>query len=140
MFKFFKDLWSAAYNLHPDTCKRTVRIAGILAVLLVVVVLFGAAAIAGRVVPAENPVWEAILQTRLAFVRMGLAIPVLILAAVSGVTLFQVLENTQLGKRLLIWADGDDPQVKAQKTRNAGALLSALILSCIVGLLLGVLR
>lgn len=140
LYTALTNLWKAAYNLDPEDRQRSVRIAAGLGVLLVVLVLCGAGGAASQVVPAEHPAWEGVLQARLVLVRLALAVPLLILAAFAGVLIYQLLENTELGKRLLIWAPADDARTQAQKTRNAGSLLGAILAASIVGMLLGVLR
>ncbi len=140
VFQFLAHLWEAAYNVTPEDRKRSVRIASGIGIALVVLVIFVAGKTAGQVVPAEHPIWEAVLQARLILVRLLVALPLLVLAAFAAVTIYQVVENTELGRRLLIWASSDDAHTQAQKTRNGGALLASLLAACIVGLLLGVLR
>lgn len=140
MFEFLGHLWQAAYNLTPEQRKRSVRVAAWIGAVLVLLVIFAAGKAAGAVVPAEHPVWEAVLQSRLVLVRMVISIPLLILGTLAAVALYQVIENTELGKRLLIWAESDDARVEAEKTSNAGTLLGKLLLACILGLALGVLR
>ncbi len=140
LYTALTNLWKAAYNLDPEDRKKSVRIAAGLGVMLVVLVLCGAGGAAGQVVPAEHPIWEAVLQARLVLVRLVLAVPILILGAAAGILLYQWMENTDLGKRLLVWDLGDDVRVRAQKTRNGGGILGAILASSILGLLLGVLR
>jgi hypothetical protein len=140
MFKFFTHLWTAAWDLTPEERSRTVRVCSWIAFVLVLIVLAGAGSTAGRVVPAEHPVWEAILQTRLVLVRLVLTVPLLVIGATAAVLLYQLLENTELGRRLLIWHYSDDAHTQATKTRNGGSLLATLLAACILGILLGVLR
>jgi len=140
LYTALTNLWKAAYNLDPEDRQRSVRIAAGLGVLLAVLVLCGAGGTAGQVVAADHPLWEAVLQARVVLVRLVLAVPVLVLGGFAGVLLYQLLENTNLGKRLLIWDLGDDIRIRAQKTRNGGSLLGAILAASILGLMLGVLR
>jgi hypothetical protein len=135
-----KNLWAAAYNLDPLERRRAVRVAVWIGAVVALLVLILAGRTAGQVVPAEHPIWEAILQFRLAGVRLVLALPLVLLGACLGAAIYQLIENSELGRRLLIWDSKDAVPVMAQKTRNGGTLLATLVGSCILGLCLGVLR
>lgn len=140
MFDFLSHLFANAFDLTPEQRQRSVRIAAWVGGLLVLVVLFAAGRTAGQVVPAEHPIWEAVLQTRLALVRLVMALPLPLIGTVAGVVIYQVFENSELGKRLVVPAGTDDAHVEAQKVRNGGAILAALVGACILGFMLGVLR
>jgi cytochrome c biogenesis protein CcdA len=135
-----RDLFTAAFKLDDEQRKRTVRIAVGLAVLCILVVL----ALAGRTAASEpgveHPVWEIAILYRLALARLLLAFGLVQVGAMVGMVLYQAFENTQLGKRLVIWSETDSEPVKARKTGNAGLLAGVAFLSCILGLLVGVLR
>lgn len=133
-------LWTAGYNLTPDQRRRTVRYATATAAALLAVLLFAAGKAAAQSVPADHPVWEAVLQARLALVRLALAVPIVIVALACGLTIYQVMENSELGKRLWQWHESDDAYTQAAKTRNGGMVLAAILGSCILAFLLGILR
>jgi hypothetical protein len=135
-----KKLWEAAYNLSAEDRKKTVRWAVAVASVAVASVLVAAGIMALDVVPAESPVWEAILQSRLVLTRLALALPLLFLGWLFKTFLYQTYENTALGKRTVIWVKTDSDTIRAMKTRNAGTIQAALMLACVLGLLLGVLR
>ena len=141
MFKFIAHLWSAALDLTSEQRRSSVRIAAWVGFVIVAMTLLAAGGTAGRVVPADHPIWEAVLQTRLALVRLVLAVPLMVIGAISAVAIFQVLENSALGARI---TDINDPAAQAEEwaaaLRNRGTILAALFLACILGLLFGVLR
>jgi hypothetical protein len=143
MFIFFKHLWSAAFDLTDLQRRRTVRIVAGIALALVFSTLLGAWLLARHVVPAESPVWEAVLQTKLALVRLVLAVPLVVIGASLALAIYQVVENSALGTRLLLVNTFADPTPNPEtgaKVRNRGTLLAALFVACILGLLIGVLR
>lgn len=140
MLKVFKDLLAAAFDLTEVERRRTVRIVSMLAALLVAVVIAWAWRTSGNVVPAESPVWEAVLQTRLVLVRIVLAVPLVVIGAYTALLIFQALENSALGARLFIVVKTDFEMTREAKVKNRGTVLAALFIACILGLLLGVLR
>ena len=135
-----RDLFEAARNLTPDARKRIVRIAAAVAVLDVLLVVAVAFWFAGRVVPAESPVWEAALQLRLVLVRLLVAAGLIPLGVWLGTLALHVVEKTELGRRLWTWAETDYAMVRAEKTRNAGNYLVTVTAALVLGLLIGVLR
>lgn len=141
MSTFITQLWAAALDLSPEERRRSVRIAAWIGAVLVALTLLAAGSTAGRVVSADHPIWEAVLLTRLALVRLVLAVPLLLIGAITAVAIFQVLENSALGSRIL---EINDQVIQGHETgavlRNRGIILAALFLSCILGLLFGVLR
>lgn len=142
---WFRHLFEAAWKLSPEQRRRTVRWALGLAGVVLLVVLFAAGRTATTDAPAENPVWEVVILYRLALARLVLVLALLPAAVAAAVLIYQTLENSNLGKRLLIWSQSDTQpleaiSVQAAKTRNGGVILAVLLGGCIVGVLLGVLR
>lgn len=138
-----KDLFLAAYNLTTEQRKRTVQIALAIAGVILVAVIFSAGGTATTEASAEHPIWEVVILYRLALARMFLAVALIPAGALAAVTLYQTIENTDLGKRLLVWTSPENYEatgVMAAKTRNGGYLLASLLFACILGLLVGVLR
>lgn len=140
LLNHLRHLWHAAYNLTVVERRCSVRAACGLAGVLLLAVLLWAVVVARVQVGADHPLWEAVLQARMVLVRLILALPVLVLGLLAAVAAYQTLENTELGRRLLIWDPSDDARVEATKTGNAGTLLASLVLACVLGLLWGVLR
>lgn len=161
MFKFFTDLFSATFDLTKEERRRSVRIASWAAVALVVIILAAAGATAGNVVAADDPIWEAVLQTRIALVRLPLAVVLVVIGAIIAVVIYQVLENSRLGDRVLgaFFVRAADPEesigpvcgedyplpdgqniVFAEPVSSRSSILAALFVACILGLLIGVLR
>lgn len=138
--KPLRDLWTAAYNLTHEERARSVQIAAWLGAALVAAGIALTERVAEHTVGADSPWWDSVLIARLGLTRLAMAIPLLVLAVFLALLCYQVIENSNLGRRLLIWHANDGVQTKAQKTRNAGALLATLLLTFVVGLLLGVLR
>lgn len=136
----FRDLFTAAFKLTDDQRRKTVRAVAVLAGLILICCLLLASHTATSEPGADHPIWEVAILFRLALARLILAIALIPASAFIGVALYQVLENTQLGKRLLVWSDSDTGEVMARKVANAGLLASVCLATCIVGLLLGVLR
>jgi hypothetical protein len=133
-------LWHAAYNLTVMERRRSVRaICGLSGGILTAILIWALVVARGQV-GADHPLWEAIIQARMVLVRLILAVPVMILGLLAAVTAYQTLENTELGRRLMIWDISDDALVQSTKTSNAGNLLASLVLACALGLLWGVLR
>lgn len=140
---WFRNLFAAAHKLTPDQRRKTVRFAAILAAVVVFVVLLGASRTAVTEPGADHPVWEVVILFRLALARTVLSLALLPLAVFVAVVTFQTIENSELGKRLMVWRPTEEYEavaVQSQKTANAGRLLSALLFACIIGLLVGVLR
>lgn len=133
-------LFEAARNLTPETRKKIVRVAAGVAVVDVILVVAVAFYVAGRVVPAESPVWEAALQLRLVLVRLLVAAGLIPLGIWLGTLALQVVEKTELGRRLWTWAPTDTDAIRAEKVRNVGNYLNLVTVALVVGLLLGVLR
>lgn len=133
-------IFEAARNLTPEARKRIVRIAAAVAVLDVLLVVAVAFWFAARVVPAESPVWEAALQLRLVLVRLLVAAGLIPLGVWLGTLALQVVEKTELGRRLWTWAPADTDAIRAEKMRNVGNYLNLVTVALVVGLLLGVLR
>ena len=140
---WFRNLFTAAHKLTPDQKRKTVRGAALLAGLVLLVILFSASRVAVTEPGADHPVWEVVILFRLALARTILALALLPLAVFGAVVTYQAIENSELGKRLMVWRPTEEYEsgaVQSQKTANAGRLLSALMFACIVGLLVGVLR
>ena len=140
---WFRNLFAAAHKLTPDQRRKTVRIAAALAAVVLFVVLLGASRTAVTEPGADHPVWEVVVLFRLALARTILALALLPLAVFGAVVTYQALENSELGKRLLVWREPESFEagsVQAQKTANGGRLLATLLAACIIGLLVGVLR
>lgn len=134
------EIYEAARNLTPDQRRRWVRKAALAAALVVAAVLSLLAWIAGRVVPAESPIWEAALQGRLIAVRLVVALGLIPFGVFIATHIHNLLENTDQCRRLWTWTETDTAVVKAEKTRNSGEFLKVLVLAIVLGLLIGVLR
>jgi hypothetical protein len=135
-----RDLFEAAFKLSPEKRQRTVRIVAALAVLLLLVVFLAAGRTAIQDQPADHPIWEVAVLLRLALARAVLSLALIPYAAFVGVVLYQTLENTELGRRLVTWSDVDSEETKARKVGNGARLLAVCLGSSILGVLLGVLR
>lgn len=133
-------LLSAPFHLTAEQRKASVRFAGGFAVAALLLVLVGAIRLAALNPAPDHPLWEAVANTRVVLARLGLALALVICGVIGALVEYQILENSELGRRTVIWDQADDPGVKACKTRNAGTLQAALLVANILGLLLGVLR
>lgn len=146
IWRGLKDIDAAAHKLQREDLHRSVRAGVAVAMLLAVLLLFGAGRVAGQVVPAEHPFWEAVLQAKLVLVRTVLANLPLIQGLLVAYLAYQVYENTELGRRTVIWhldecgAPDERVEIRAAKTRNAGLIQAALVAGCVLGYLQGVLR
>lgn len=141
MPKFFRHLWAAPYDLKDAERQQTVRVAAVLGALLVLLVLAVTGWFAGQAATDPiSPTYDVVIIARTVLARVVPGAALMVIGSVGGGVLYQVIENSDLGKRLLIWHGKDCPEVKAQKTRNAGLLLALLQLAGILGFLLGVLR
>ena len=56
-----------------------------------------------------------------------MALPVIALGFLSAATLFNIAENSRLGKQYLEPIEGDSEEVKSRKISNGGILLAALV-------------
>jgi len=128
MLRFFQHLWAEVSSISPEERAKSVRIAAWVGLLLVLIVLGMASETARTNVASESPIWDAVLQTRLALVRLVLALPILIIGSVGAVSVYQLLENSKLGDRILAGS------------LERSIVMAALLASCIIGLLFGVLR
>lgn len=140
---FFRDLFAPGYKLTAVQRRNTVRAVAVLAALVLFVVLMGASRTAATTPGADEPVWEVAVLFRLALARLILALAILPLAVGAAVVVYQALENSALGKRLLHWRGKEAYEsvaVQAAKTRNGGMILAVLLGCTILGLLVGVLR
>jgi fatty acid desaturase len=134
------NIFETARNLTPEQRRKWIITAAAGAAILVAGVLALLGWLAGRVVPAESPLWEGALQGRLIAVRLVVALGLVPLGVFLGFVVHHAIEKTELGRRLWTWADTDCAVVKAEKTRNSGAYLLTVTAAIIVGLLIGVLR
>jgi hypothetical protein len=89
---------------------------------------------------ADSAIWDVVLQSRLALVRIILAIPVVILAVGGAMVAFNAVSHSETGRHLMTWDGADTPEVKARKTGNMGLILAVLLLAFVLGLLGAVLR
>jgi hypothetical protein len=81
-----------------------------------------------------------ILQARLVLVRLVLAPPIAVIGIACAVAFYQVIENSDLGVRLMVALGSDDAHSEAQKVGNGGRLLATLVGACVIGFLFGCLR
>lgn len=123
---WLKNLFSAAYNLEPDQKRQAKRIALTLVSSLVAVVLFMAGRHASVDADAATSLWTTVIQARGILVRSCAALGVWPLSVVSGLLAYEVFELTDLGKRMVVWAESDTSEIRAAKTRNCGLILAAL--------------
>lgn len=138
-----QDLFAPGYKLTALQRRRTVRVVLVLAAVALAVILLGVSKTAGAEPGADHPLWEVAVLYRVALARLFLAMAILPLAVWSAVLIYQTLENSALGKRLLHWRGKESYEsvaVQAAKTRNGGLLLAVLLAANILGLLIGVLR
>ena len=134
------DFWLASRNLSSEKRKLLVRISVGVSSVLVALIIFLMGTYARVTVPAESPIWEIALQLRLILVRLFVAVGLIPLGVFLAIVAHSAFSKTEKARRLWTWATNDTAIVKAQKTQNAGNFLNALIVACVLGLLLGVLR
>jgi type IV secretory pathway VirB2 component (pilin) len=135
-----KNLFKAAHSLDVPQRMMVTRDAAWLAGGTVALIVALAVAAALNVVSADSPYWDAVLQTRLALVRLPLALAVAIIGYYLAMLLYLIFAKTYLGRRLTFIEDGDGSQIGGMKLGNAGTIQAMLFLACIAGLLLAVLR
>jgi len=134
------DFWLAGRNLDVCRRKRLVRIAIGISVSLVGLVIILSGKHAVSTVPMESPTWETSIQLRLILTRLFVAMGLVPLGIFAAVVAHAAFSKTEKARRLWTWAPSDTAIVKAQKTGNSGNFLNALVVSIVLGLLLGVLR
>jgi len=132
-----KDFFRASYNVAAEQRARLVKIATWTAVLVVLgVIVVGIHTATGTPDPV-HPSWELVILARAVLGRAFFAVGLFSLAVILAVVVFSALDNTDLGKRLMVWKmeEGNvlEPDVVlAEKKANAGRLLSVLILAAAI--------
>ena len=135
-----KRLFDSPHTMTVDERKGVTRSAGKVAAFSVGFVVTLALLTASNVVPAENPWWDAILQARLVLVRLVLAVPLICIGYYLALVLYAAFSKTAVGRQIVIHEDGEGANMHGFKTSNSGFIVALLMLSCIGGLLLGVLK
>lgn len=135
-----KALFASPHKLTPQERKTVTWMAGWVAIVAVAFVVALAAVTAGNVVSADSPYWDAVLQTRLALVRLPLALATATIGFYLSLGFYAVFSKTYVGRRLTLMEDGDGGQIGGMKLSNAGTMQAMLSLACIAGLLLSVVR
>jgi hypothetical protein len=133
-------LGNHGFQMTEENRRKAALVLGLsLFVLLAAVVgLLGAWAVMSP--SADSPAWENALQARLMLLRVKVAIGLLAGVVVAAYGLFQMLDRTRVGKRLLHWDPTQDTEYSsAAKTLNSGMLFAALMLGASL-LAAGVLR
>lgn len=144
---WMKWIWEAAYNLSLDQKQKVVRFSILVFACALVAVLSVVGYTALSEAHPENPLWEIVILYRLAIAKLVLSLVLMPVGFFVGLTMYQIFEASQLGKRLVLWKDKTDiyshPEpvsVCAAKTRNGGFILGCLAFGCIIGLMMGVLK
>jgi hypothetical protein len=137
-----KNLLKSPHTLDVEERRAVTRSAGILAGAAVAVIVALACITAGNVVSADSPFWDAILQTRLALVRLVLASAVLVISYYATLVEFHAFSHTALGRSIIVWKadDTDGANMHGFKTSNAGFIIALMFAGNTAGLLLSVLR
>jgi len=91
-------------------------------------------------VTSDSAWWQAVVSARLTLVRLLMALPVIALGFLSAATLFNVAENSRLGKKYLEPQDGESEEIKSRKISNGGILLAALVGSLLNALVQSLLK
>jgi thiol:disulfide interchange protein len=133
-------LFHASSLLTPEERKSVTRTSGIIAGIAVLFIVALACVTAGNVVSADSPWWDAVLQARLILFRLTFAIVLIAVGFYTALVLFSVFAKTALGHRTVVPQDGEGTTLSGFKIGNAGFVQGLLMLACIAGLLVGVLR
>jgi len=128
-----------AYERDPATRKLIFHTLLIVLVLALVEVLLRMHVQAGTPAEADSPKWEAVLLARVAFAKLIVAVPAVVLAILGAFGAFIFIDHSGLGPRLLHPADSDDSAMQAAKKRNSGLIFAMLLLGMMT-FLAGILR
>lgn len=137
---WLRNLLQAAYNLDPAQRKVVVLLGTVVSAIFTCALIAGAFHAAVLLVPAESPMWEAALQSRLILVRLAVAPAIAMVAVIFALLFNLVFGKTETARRLFTWAPTDTEQVRAEKVRNSGNFLAVIMGALILGMLFGVLR
>lgn len=122
----FKDLYADSSKIDPQRRAQINKIL-IWASGVIIALFIGLVAYASHIPTAsESPFWQAVISARLTAVRLVAAVPVILLGFGASLFLFNVVENSRLGKQFLEPQDGDSEEMKARKISNSGILIAAL--------------
>ena len=122
-----KDLFSDSSKIDPQRRSHINKIliwvdCGLLAFFVAL-----AAYASHTPVTSDSAWWQAVVSARLTLVRLLMALPVIALGFLSAATLFNIAENSRLGKQYLEPIEEDSEEVKSRKISNGGILLAALV-------------
>jgi len=135
-----KSILQDARDLTPqrksELTKSTVMVGTVFVLVAIALII----ATASKTVAAEHPLWEAVVQSRLALARIIMAVPMAFIGFGLAYLLYNVLENSDLGRRTVVPEEKDNLNVKAFKVSNAGFILASISVACILGMILAVCR
>jgi hypothetical protein len=136
----FKDLFADSSKIDPQRRSRINKIMLWAAGGLLVSFVALAAYASHTPVSSDSAWWQAVVSARLTMVRLLMALPVIALGFLSAATLFNIAENSRLGKQYLEPFDGESEEVKSRKISNGGLLLAALVGSLLNALVQSLLK
>jgi hypothetical protein len=136
----FKDLFADSSKIDPQRRAQINKILMWGAGGLLVCFIALAAYASHTPVSSDSAWWQAVVSARLTLVRLLMALPVIALGFLSAATLFNVAENSRLGKKYLEPQDGESEEIKSRKISNGGILLAALVGSLLNALVQSLLK
>jgi hypothetical protein len=136
----FKDLFADSSKIDPQRRAQINKILMWGAGGLLVCFITLAAYASHTPVSSDSAWWQAVVSARLTLVRLLMALPVIALGFLSAATLFNVAENSRLGKKYLEPQDGESEEIKSRKISNGGILLAALVGSLLNALVQSLLK
>jgi cytochrome c biogenesis protein CcdA len=137
---FLSDLFSHPGSLDHERRAQITRIVVRWSWAAVGVFLIAAFVLGFLLVPDKGALYDMVLQSRWALFRLVVGLGLIVIGTYAALVIYNALENTETGKRLIVPDETDFSGLHTIKVSNAGTILGFLFFACVGGLLLGVLR